>query len=107
RSHHQTRKLHTTFPSGRSRAGDSTQPARVAQQILSPDATAWAKHCQGRHGAPPGGSLVLDVAAGMELRAVPEVRVAHGTARKSLWCEVEHRDIDWASRSPFTGSLNW
>jgi hypothetical protein len=32
-----------------------------------------------------------------------QVRFALGTARKSLWCAVEHRDIDWASRSPFGG----
>jgi hypothetical protein len=35
----------------------------------------------------------------MELRAVEEVRFARGTARKSPWCAVEHRVIDWASRS--------
>ena len=28
-----------------------------------------------------------------------EVRFARGTARTSLWCAVEHRVIDWASRS--------
>ena len=99
RPHHQTRKLHTAFPSSRGCAGDSTQRARVAQKILSPDATAWAKHCQSRDGTTAGGSLVLDVASRMELRAVAEVRFARGRARKSLWCAVEHRDIDWASCS--------
>src|SRR6185503_16057105 len=99
RPHHQTRKLHTAFPSSRSCAGDSTQRARVAQKILSPDATTWAKHCQSRDGTTAGGSLVLDVASRMELRAVAEVRFARGRARKSLWCAVEHRDIDWASCS--------
>ena len=33
-----------------------------------------------------------------------EVQFAHGTARKSRWCAVEHRVIDWASRSPSRGS---
>ena len=28
-----------------------------------------------------------------------EVRFVRGTARKSRWCAVEHRVIDWASRS--------
>src|SRR5215470_12117314 len=53
--------------------------------------------------APTGGSLVLDVAARMELRAVAQVRFARGTARKSLWGAIEHRDIDWASCSLHPG----
>ena len=28
-----------------------------------------------------------------------EVRFERGTARISRWCAVEHREIDWASRS--------
>ena len=40
-------------------------------------------------------------AQGMGLRAMEEVRFARDTARKSLWCAVEHRVIDWASRSAF------
>src|SRR6516225_9140495 len=35
----------------------------------------------------------------MGLRAGETVRFARGTARKSPWCAVEHREIDWASRS--------
>ena len=31
-----------------------------------------------------------------------QVRFARGTTRKSRWCAVEHREIDWASRSSFT-----
>ena len=27
------------------------------------------------------------------------VRFARGAARKSPWCAVEHRDIEWAPRS--------
>ena len=40
------------------------------------------------------------MAQGMGLRAVEKVRFARGTARTSRWCAVEHRVIDWASRSP-------
>ena len=36
---------------------------------------------------------------GMGLSAVEQVRFARGTARKSPWCEVDHRVIDWVSRS--------
>ncbi len=32
-----------------------------------------------------------------------ESSVRTGTARKSRWCEVEHRVIDWVSRSPSRG----
>src|SRR6516225_857875 len=35
----------------------------------------------------------------MGLRAGETVRFARGTARKSPWCAVVHREIDWASRS--------
>jgi len=35
-----------------------------------------------------------------------EVRFARGRARKSLWCAVNHRCNDCASRSPQQGSLN-
>jgi hypothetical protein len=41
----------------------------------------------------------------MGLRAVEKVRFARGTARKSLWCAVEHRAIEWVSRSLFTGEV--
>jgi transposase len=46
-----------------------------------------------------GGSLVLDDAPGMGLRADEKVRFARRTARKSPWCAAEHRVIDWASCS--------
>src|SRR5262249_9434037 len=37
----------------------------------------------------------------MGLRAGETVRFARGTARTSPWCALEHREIDWASRSSF------
>ena len=72
---------------------------RVAQQVSPPDDAARTEDRQGRDGAQAGGSSVLDDAPGMGLRAVEKVRFARGTARKSPWCAVEHRVIDWASRS--------
>jgi hypothetical protein len=63
------------------------------------------KMCQSRHGTEAGGSHVLDVAQGVELRAVDKVRFARGTTRNRRWCAVEHRVIDWASRSPFAGEF--
>jgi hypothetical protein len=63
------------------------------------------KIAQGRHGPQVSRSDVLDDAQGMGLRAVEKVRFARGTARKSLWCAVEHRAIEWVSRSLFTGEV--
>ncbi len=33
-----------------------------------------------------------------------EIRFARGTARLTTWCAVDHRVVDWASRSLPTGS---
>src|ERR1700737_2431207 len=38
--------------------------------------------------------------------ATPAARFARGTARKSPWCAIEHRVIDWASRSSSRRSSN-
>jgi len=60
---------------------------------------------QGGDGQTVGSGFVLDVASKMELRAVAKVRFARGTAWKSLWCAVNHRRNDWASRSSSRRSL--
>ncbi len=77
----------------------------MAQQVFPPGDAAGTEDRQGSHGPETGHSPVLDVAQGMGLRAVDEVRFARGTARKSLWCAIEHRENDWASRSPFAGEF--
>jgi len=67
---------------------------------------SWRKlPSNGRDGTQTGRSDVLDDAQGMGLRAVEQVRFARGTTRISPWCAVEHRLIDWVSRSPSRGSL--
>ena len=81
------------------------QRSGMAQQVLPPGYAARTKDCQGRHGPQTSRSSVLDVAQGMELRAVEKVRFARGTTRKSRWCAVDHRVIDWVSRSPFAGEF--
>ena len=43
--------------------------------------------------------LLLDVAQGMGLPADGTVWFARGRARNRPWCAVDHRQIDWASRS--------
>ncbi len=98
-THHQARQFHAALFAGRSGAGDSAQPATVAQQISSPDDATGTENRQGRDGAETSRSSVLDDAPRMGLSAVEQVRFARGTARKSRWCAVEHRVIDWASRS--------
>ena len=87
------------FPSGASGAGDGAQPPGVAQQIFAPDDATRTEDCKGRNGPETGGSFVLDDAPGMGLRAGGKVRFARRTARKSRWCPVEHRAIEWVSRS--------
>jgi hypothetical protein len=59
---------------------------------------------EGSHGPQTGGSPLLDVAYGMGLRAAEKVRFARATTCTSPWCLVEHRAIDWVSRSPSRGS---
>ena len=98
-SHHQARQFDLAFPAGGSGAGDGAQSAGVAQQIFSPGAAARTEDCESCDGPPVGRAAVLDDAQGMGLRAVEKVRFARGTARTSPWCVVEHREIDWASRS--------
>ena len=99
RTHHQARQFHAALSASGSGAGDGAQRARVAQQVSPPDDATRTKDRQGRHGPQTSGSYVLDVAKGMGLRAGEKVRFARGTARTSRWCAVEHRVIDWASRS--------
>ncbi len=50
-----------------SRAGDSAQPAGVAQQILSSGAAARTEDRESRHGPPIGCAVVLDDAQAMGL----------------------------------------
>jgi transposase len=66
---------------------------------FSSGAATRTKDCESCYGPPFGRAAVLDDAQGMGLRAAEKVRFARGTARKSPWCGVEHRVIDWASRS--------
>ena len=76
----------------------------MAEQVFSPGAATGTEDRQGRDGTQARGSVVLDAAQGMGLRAVEQVRFARGTTRTSPWCAVEHREIDWVSRSPSRGS---
>src|SRR5208337_2087225 len=103
-THHETRELAAALLAGGSGASYSAQRSGMAQQVLPSGDAARAEDRQGRHGAETGSSPVLDVAQGMELRAVETIRFARGRARKSRWCDVEHRVIDWVSRSPSLGS---
>ena len=104
-THHQTRQLAVALLAGGSGASYGTQRPGMAQQVFPPGHAARKENREGRHGPEAGGSPVLDVAQGMELRAVGKVRFARGTTRKSRWCAVDHRVIDWVSRSPFAGEF--
>src|SRR5208283_905301 len=103
-THHETRQLAPAFSAGGGGASYGAQRSRMAPPVFSPRAATRTEDCQGRDGTETGGSSVLDVAQGMGLPAVDKVRFARGRARKSRWCAVQHRVIDWASRSPSRGS---
>ena len=103
-THHQTRQLADALLAGRSGASHGTQRPGLAQQVFPPGHAARTENRKGRHGPQTSRSSVLDVAQGMELRTVEQVRFARGTTRKSPWCAVDHRVIDWVSRSPSRGS---
>jgi len=105
-TYHETRQLTVALPVSGSGASDGAQPPGMAEQVLPPDDAARTEDRQGRPGAKVGSSFVLDVTEGMGLRAVEKVRFARGKARIRRWCEVEHREIDWVSRSPSRGSSN-
>ena len=98
-THHQAGQFDRALPAGGGGAGHGTQPAGVAQRIFSSGAAARTEDRESCDGPPAGRATVLDDAQGMGLRAAEKVRFARGTARKSPWCVVEHREIDWASRS--------
>jgi len=85
--------------------GHGAQHPGMAQQVFPPGDAAGTEDRQGRHSAETRRSSVLDVAQGMGLRAVEKVRFARGTTRTSRWCAVEHREIDWVSRSPSPGEF--
>ena len=98
-THHQAGQFDRALPAGGGGAGHGAQPAGVAQQIFSSGAAARTQDCESRDGSSLGRAVVLDDAQAMGLRAAEKVRFARGTARTSPWCAVEHRVIDWASRS--------
>jgi Transposase len=105
-THQQARQHAAAFPAGGSGASDGAQPSGMAEQVFSPGDATRAEDCEGGDGPQASPSVVLDDAQGMGLRASEKIRSARGTARKSPWCVVEHRVIDWASRSSSRGSLN-
>ena len=98
-THPPTGEFDVAFSAGGSGPGHGTQFARMAPQVCALDDAAWTQDGEGRDGAATSGSVVLDNAPGMGLPAVEQVRFARRTARKSRWCSVEHRVIDWASCS--------
>ena len=104
-AYHQTRQLAVALLAGGGGAGDGTQRPEMAQPVFPPGDAPGTEDRQGRHGPQTSGSHVLDVAQGMELRAVGKVRFARGTTRKSRWCEVKHRVTDWVSRSLLAGEF--
>jgi hypothetical protein len=76
----------------------------VAQQVFPSSPAARKKHRQSSDGTPISIRLYWMWREGQEYQQTKSS--VRRTARKSRWCVVEHRAIDWASCSPFRGSLN-
>src|SRR5439155_19717750 len=69
-SHHQTREFDGALFAGGGGTGHSAQSSRVAQEVRPARDAARAQDRQGSDGAETGRCSLLDVAQGMELRAV-------------------------------------
>src|SRR6266550_3840196 len=69
-SHHQTREFDGALFAGGGGTGHSAQSSRVAQEVRPAHDAARAQDRQGSDGAETGRCSLLDVAQGMELRAV-------------------------------------
>src|SRR5271170_1153597 len=57
-THHQAGQFDRALSAGGGGTGDGTQPAGVAQQVLSSGAAARTENCESRHGPPAGCSVV-------------------------------------------------
>jgi transposase len=92
---------------GGSGSGRRTGEPGMASSVSASSHETGTEDRQGRHGAESGRRSVLDVAQAMGLPASCEIRFARGTARVTPWCAIDHRVVDWASRShPSGGSSN-
>ena len=100
-TYHQARKLAVALLDGGVGAGSGAKYSAMAEPVLSPGDATGTKDRESRHGQKTSDSFVLDDAPRMGLRADEKVRFVRRTARKSPWCAVEHRVIDWASCSSF------
>jgi len=106
-THQQTRELAGALSIGGGGASDGAQRPGVATKVFPLSAAARTKDRQGGDGAPAGGSPLLDVAQGMGLRAVEQIRSARGPARNRRWCAVKHRVNRLVQPAPQRGSSNW
>ena len=73
--------------------------AEWRRKYATPGDAAGSPDRQGSHGTQTRRQFVLDVAQEMGLPTGCKVRFARGTARNRPWCGVNHRRLDWASRS--------
>jgi hypothetical protein len=98
-TYQQARQRAAAFPAGEAAQVTVRSPSGMAQQVFSPGDATRAEDCEGSDGPQVSHSAVLDDAPGMGLRAGEQIRSARGTDRNRPWCALEHRVIDWASRS--------
>src|SRR5437762_7508707 len=101
-SWHTLREHAASFLAGGSGSSDGAQRLRVAAEVFPP---GHAARPQGRHGAPPGASAVLDVAQSMGLRAVNKVQSARDSPEQALVCS-RTPSSRLGSPLPLAGSSN-
>jgi hypothetical protein len=71
----------------------------MAQQVSAPGDASGTPDRQSGDGTQARRESVLDVAPATEFSAGARSRFVRGIARNGLWCEVNHRNTDRASRS--------
>src|ERR1700683_2468620 len=90
----------------RSSASGSALRCGLETTVHASGAAPATEHCQGGHGPKTGSAVVLDVAEGLGIFRLDQIRFARGTARYRTWRAIERRPLEWASRSLARGSLN-
>jgi len=95
-THQQAGQRASAFSADRSSAGSHPFQPDMATRVRASDHAPGTTDRGGGAGTQTCCPFVLDVAQRMGLREVTGIRFARGAARDRLWCEVEHRQSDWA-----------
>jgi hypothetical protein len=84
-THQQARQCSAALLVGGDSTSGGAERCGLAAAVRTSGEASGKEHCQGRDGAPSGGSTVLDVAKGMGSSVVLRVRFVRGRARYRTW----------------------